>query len=67
MKGRETAYMLYSDKVGLDEWHVVIILVLEHSDHTRMVDTGCQNREKVVKQGRLLLKIESKSLKEGEQ
>ena len=54
--------MLDCNEIRLDEWDVVVILVLEHADNATVVNTGDEDREQIVEQVRLLLKVEREGL-----
>ncbi len=50
--------LLDSDQVLLDERYVVVVLALEHADHTGVIDSGRERGQQIGQEGRLLLQIE---------
>lgn len=55
-------YVLDRDEVVLDEGNIVVVLPLEHSHDSSVVDPRSQDRKKVSEERRLLLEVERQGL-----
>jgi len=54
--------VLDRDEIVLDERHVIVVLPLEHSNDSSVVDPGSENDEEIGEEGRLLREVEGEGL-----